>query len=76
MICGLLIYDTIIGAKEREKREQRHTNRLKEALIAKVLLNDFLFAFDDGKTFIRMRESFYESYEDRNACDKQRKYTK
>lgn len=45
-------------------------------MIAKVLLNDFLFAFDDGKTFIRMRESFYECYVDRNACDKQRKYTK
>lgn len=73
MICGLLIYDTIIGAKERGG-EQKETH--KEAMIAKVLLNDFLFAFDDGKTFIRMRESFYESYVDRNACDKQRKYTK
>lgn len=57
--------------KREEREEGAETQTLKEALIAKVLLNDFLFAFDDGKTFIRMRESFYESYVNRYACDKQ-----
>lgn len=65
MICGLLIYDTIIGRGRWADQDRAHTQG---NIDSKSSTKRFPIRI---RTFIWMWKSFYENYVEENASDRQ-----